>query len=118
MDDARACVAEGPAETRAWARGQIIRRFAESISSVNWDHVELYRHSDRWWPRLRVDMPHLDSLKRERFEPIIRRARDVAHLEALLDEDSQGAAQETDPVLGGEHQLALPSDGPGGKDRN
>ena len=115
MDDARACLAEGPAETRAWARGQIIRKFAESISSVNWDHVELYRNTDRWWPRLRVEMPHLDSLNRQSFEPIIQRARDVTQLEELLQQNIQGTAQQSDPMGDVAHQLALPADDSGNR---
>ncbi len=110
MDDARACLVDGPAETRAWARGQIIRKFAEQISNVNWDHVELHRNRDRWWPRLRVEMPLLDSLNRETFGPIIRRAQDVAQLGELLREDAAGAAQDSDPVMSVAHQIAVPGD--------
>jgi pup-ligase protein len=117
-DDALMCLKDGPVETRAWARGQLIRRFSESISSVNWDHVELHRTTNRWGPRLRVEMPHLDSLNRQIFEPIIRRARDVLHLEELLKHNTQGAAHEVDPIVDVSHQLALPSDPAGAKHRN
>jgi hypothetical protein len=109
-DDVQRCLVEAPTETRAWARGQIIRKFAGQISSVDWDHVELYRSRDRWWPRLRVEMPRLDSLDRQTFGPIIERARDVAQLGELLEQNTRGAAQESDPVMDVADQLAVPAD--------
>lgn len=110
MDEARACLTEAPVETRAWARGQLIRNFSEQISDVNWDHVELYRNRDRWGSRLRVDMPLLSGLNRETFGPIIRRARDVRQLEALLREDAAGAARDSDPVMNVARQIVVPGD--------
>jgi hypothetical protein len=110
IDEARACLTDGPVQTRAWARGQIIQKFADQISDVNWDHVELYRNRDRWWPRLRVDMPRLDSLNRETFGPIIGRAQDVSQLAVLLQQKVAGAAHDSDPVMNVSRQLVVPGD--------
>ncbi len=110
IDDARACLLEGPAETRAWARGQLIRKFSEKISSVNWDHVELYRRPDSWWPRLRIDMPHAESMNRQQFEPIIEQAENVAHLGSLLKRNPQGSAHQASTDVGNAHPLAVPVD--------
>ena len=109
-EDAWACVAAPPEETRAWGRGQIIRKLGSHISSVNWDHIELYQHPDRWWPRLRVKMPQLDSLNRQSFEPIIECVEDVAQLGTLLEQNTQGAANETDPLMDVAHEVALPDE--------
>src|SRR5262249_17809885 len=43
MDDARAALVEGPAESRDWGRGQVIRRWGESIADVDWGYVEVRR---------------------------------------------------------------------------
>lgn len=107
-DDAWACLDDGPENTRAWAAGRIIRKFGPSISRVNWDHVELYREADRWWPRLRVELPRLDSLSRREFEPILEQAGDVAQLADLLDAHARGATREADPLMEVADQLAAP----------
>ncbi|MBN1852628.1 MAG: proteasome accessory factor PafA2 family protein [Pirellulales bacterium] len=111
MQNAWACLADGPVETCAWARGRIIRKFSKHISNVNWDYVELYRNRNRWWPRLRIDMPRIDSLNQETFGPIIQSAQSVAELGVLVDANTPRSAQDSDPVMDLSGQLAVPGDG-------
>jgi proteasome accessory factor A len=106
IDDAVACLKAPPAGTRAWARGKLIERFGDDISDVNWSQVELRRGAGRWGPRLRIEMPELDSLNRGRFEGIIDRAADVAELEDLLEDDQH---RQSDPLDNVTDYLASPA---------
>jgi proteasome accessory factor A len=101
---AEGCLKAPPPESRAWGRGQLIRRFVNSINNVDWDRVDLNRSGERWSPRLRVELPHLDSLCRAQFEPVLRRARDVDHLKEMLDE---GQCDDTDPLEDITERLAI-----------
>lgn len=92
---AEGCLKSPPAESRAWGRGHLIRRFANQITNVDWDRVDLRRGGERWSPRLRIELPQLDSLCRAQFEPVIRRARDAEHLEGLLED---GQCDDADPL--------------------
>jgi proteasome accessory factor A len=106
LDDAQACLNSPPPESRAWARGELVRKFADDIRDVNWSCVELHRPGGgRWSRRLTIELPHLDSLRRERFAPLLNAARDVEHLERLLDEEQRG---ESDPIENVTPHLATP----------
>ena len=105
--DVEACLDDGPQDNRGWARGQLIRRFRDEITDVDWSYVELRRSADRWGPRLRVTMPRPSSLSRARFESILQRAQDPCHLAALLREQSEELAEDSNPMRDIRSQLAL-----------
>lgn len=82
------CLVHPPAESRAWGRGQLIRRFSGSILDVDWGYVDLRDSPRSVWGgsrRASIDMPDLGGFTSAAFGPLVRRARDVEHLTALLD---------------------------------
>ena len=103
-----ACLADGPIANRGYGRGRLIQSFSDSITDIDWSYVELRRDDDRWSPRLRIDMPNPASLARERIDPILARAGDVAQLEALLDQQEQVPTSQADPIRDIQSQLATP----------
>jgi hypothetical protein len=109
--DAQACLQEGPRESRDWGRGQIIRRFADQVLDVDWDFVDLRSGEGRWSPRLRVEMPHLDSLNKEQFAHTIQEAEDPEHLFKLLAGESERHTRESDPLEEVTRQLAASPEG-------
>jgi proteasome accessory factor A len=105
-EDAEAALNEAPPESRAWGRGQLIQRFSDEISDINWSYVDLYRGGGRWGRRLRIDTPHLDRMNRVEFEPIIKTVRDLDHLEDLLEDDE---CDDRDPLENVTEHLATPA---------
>lgn len=95
-DAVTACLADGPPESRDWARGRLVRRFRHDIADMDWSYVQLNRTRDFWSSRLRIELPRLDSMNRASFEALIENAADVAHLEELLQRNA--AAHQVDPV--------------------
>jgi hypothetical protein len=83
-DDAEACLIAGPQESRDWGRGRIIERFYDDIADVDWSYVELRSGEGLWSPRLRIEMPQLDTLSKRRSQEIIEAATDPQHLSQLL----------------------------------
>jgi proteasome accessory factor A len=104
--DAEAAVVEPPADSRAWARGKIIERFADDVADVEWDRVELETDRDRWSPQIRIALGQLDGMTQQRFAPILAQARDAEHLAKLLERASRGVADVTDPIIDLPHKLA------------
>lgn len=104
--DVDACLHEGPAESRAWGRGQLIGQFHEFITDVNWSQVELRCEDSRWGRRLRVPLSRLDSLSKAEFQPILDQVTSVSELEERLEEDEGLASEESDPMLEIQNQLA------------
>ncbi|MCO6456008.1 MAG: proteasome accessory factor PafA2 family protein [Pirellulaceae bacterium] len=98
LADAEACLKDGPAESRDWGRGKLLRRFASDVIDVDWGYVELRETSDPWAPRLRINLPHLDSLNREQCEPLLRDAHTPRQLIEHLRSRHAGDMRETDPV--------------------
>jgi hypothetical protein len=113
MSAARALLVEGPAESRAWGRGQLIRHFADDITDIDWGYIELRRSSGRWRPRLRIGMPRLESLNRNELEPIVAVARTVEQLEALLADHPSSAVSQRDPVMEINTQLIVAGESTG-----
>ena len=107
LSDARECLAEGPAESRDWGRGRIIDKFHDYVSDVDWSYISLTSGEDRWSPRLRIDMPHLDSLNKAQFAGLIDAAADPAQLGQVLNAQEAGATQRTDPLDNIHRQLAV-----------
>ena len=89
------CVRQAPSEGRGWARGQLIRRFCDQISDINWDHVELRSGADRWSPRVRVEMPDPESLSRDEFAAVLDQAHDVHELISRLAQRRSNGTQVT-----------------------
>jgi len=89
-----AFLVDGPPETRAWARGRLIRRFGAQLTAVDWSRLELRLADARWSSRLRIALPSMTSLDRASFEPIVEAARDVPELARLL-ERASGVETET-----------------------
>ena len=110
LDDARACLRDGPDESRAFGRGRLVRKFAGRITGIDWSWVELARGDDRWAPRLRLSMPALDSLSRARFEAVVDAAESVDELEALLARELEGVGETDDPLRDVPSRLAAPYD--------
>jgi hypothetical protein len=108
------CLRAGPAESRDWARGQIIGRFFDRVVDVDWDFVELRSTDGRWNPRLRIELPRPDSLRRDRFGHIIQAAEHPRQLGELLAEQSEPYARPSDPLHDVSRQLALPDEPPRG----
>ena len=99
-----------PPESRAWGRAMVIRRFYDRIAAVGWDHVELSRNAagSRWSPRLKIALPHLQSLNRAELEPILSQAGDVDDLERLLRQ--RNLAAESDHLMEISTQLIVPDE--------
>lgn len=98
LDEARASLIRGPAESRDWGRGRLIDKFYDDVSAVDWSYVELRLGSDRWSARQRIDFPHLDSLNQSQFASLIEAACDPIHLCQLLDAQTLGTTRRTDPL--------------------
>lgn len=107
LDDARACLAEGPVESRDWGRGRIIDKFYDYVSDVDWSYIALTSGDDRWSPRLRIDMPQLDSLNKAQFAGQLQAAVDPAHLSQLLNSQAGSVAWKSDPLDDIPRQLAV-----------
>lgn len=84
MERAEKCLVQPPPESRAWGRGQLIKRFQGQVVDVNWGCVEVRSATRRWNSWTSIDMPHLDDMNRESLGPLLRRANDVDHLRRLL----------------------------------
>jgi hypothetical protein len=96
--DAEACLMQGPAESRDWGRGRIIDKFFESVADVDWSFVDLRSDEDRWSPRLRIEMPSLDSLNKSRCESLIEAATDPVQLSQWLVDRTGGVVRQADPL--------------------
>ena len=107
LDEAEACIVQGPAESRAWGRGRIIQQFFDDVTDVNWGYVELQKDGTLWSPRLKIEMPLLDSLNRSAFEPLIEKADSVIQLERLLKSALDSADQDSDSMLDSTPEPAL-----------
>lgn len=105
LEDARACLLNGPAESRAWMRGQLIQRFASLITSVNWDALEFQRERCFWDARLKIELPQLDSLNRDQAARLLQESPTLAELEQTLSERHPNV-RFTDPLLDIADQLA------------
>lgn len=105
--DVERCLYDGPEGTRAWARGRLVQKFHRWITAIDWSYVEFRRTDSRWSPRLRVEMPRLDSLARAEFEPVWDASWSVQDLEVLMCEERKPATTESDPVLQITDQLAV-----------
>ena len=101
-------VRQAPSDGRGWARGQLIQRFCDQISDVNWDHVELRCGLDRWSPRVRVEMPDPESLSRAEFAAVLDRSHDVHELIRRLSRPRGSGTDVTDvdPLVSMPHYLA------------
>ena len=109
IDQAKACLKQGPVDSRDWGRGQIIRRFYEYIESVDWSYISLRSDNGRWSPRLRIDLPTLQSLNKAAFESILAHATDPATLYQLLIDCPQTQLHENNPLDDPTNQLAVVS---------
>lgn len=98
LDDARARLAEGPAESRDWVRGRILDKFYDFVSDVDWSYVDLTSGEDRWSPRLRIDLSRLDRCNKAQFAGLIDAAANPAQLGQLLNAQADGATRRTDPM--------------------
>jgi proteasome accessory factor A len=98
ISDADACLIEPPVDSRAWARGTLLERFFHDVTDMAWERIELRQGTDRWSPRLEINLPRLDSLRKTALEPLLGQARDVADLKELLGRSYQGAAKQTTSV--------------------
>jgi len=108
--DAVACLAEGPAESRDWGRGRIIDRFFDSVTDVDWSYVDLRVDAQHWSPRLRIEMPSLDSLSKDRCGTLIDTAADAVQLSQRLADRTGSVVRHADPLDDISHQVAS---GPG-----
>ncbi len=107
IEDAEACLVEGPPESRDWGRGRIIDKFFDQVADADWGFVDLKSGEGIWSPRLRVEMPQLDSLNKVQFQPIIEAAVDPEHLGDLLTEGNDAETRQTDPVDDITRELAV-----------
>ncbi|MBC8875239.1 MAG: proteasome accessory factor PafA2 family protein [Planctomycetes bacterium] len=107
IEDAEACLVEGPLESRDWGRGRIIDKFFDQVADVDWGFVDLRSGDGLWSPRLRVELPQLDSLNKQQFETIIRSAVDPEHLSQLLINGTDAETRQTDPVDDITRELAI-----------
>lgn len=107
LDEVKACLVSAPSDSRAWGRGELIRRFHAHISDVDWGRVELRCGPDRWGPRLTIDMPRIDRHTQADFQPILSQATDVEQLGVLMSSPQrEPVARRTDPLVDIPRQLA------------
>lgn len=69
--------ANPPSATRAYFRGEIIKKFGEVINSANWDSISVNTDGDK---RLLISMSELDDLNKEIAQPLIASAQTVDEL--------------------------------------
>ncbi|SOC54452.1 depupylase/deamidase Dop [Ornithinimicrobium cerasi] len=87
VDDAAiaAAVAEPPADTRAWFRGEVVRRFGTDVRAASWDSVVLLDERGRV---RRVQLPEPTSATREQTAALLdRHTRTASLLTELVSED-------------------------------
>ncbi len=94
---ADACLVQPPPESRAWGRGQLIKRFREQVADVNWSRVEIRETPSYWSSRVLIDMPHLDDMNRQTLGPLLRRADDAFHLHRMLQQPKRDSVA-TSPI--------------------
>jgi hypothetical protein len=111
LADAQACLRDGPASNRGWARGRLIQQFHDAISDVDWGFVELRHGADRWARRLRVELPRTDSLNRAELAPLLAQVASVADLAAVLGDQAIPLARERYPIDDVRALLAIPEAG-------
>lgn len=98
LADADACLSTAPADSRAWGRGEMIRRFRAHVTDVDWGSVELKTKPDRWSQRLKIEMPRLDEFTRDDLGPVLDQVDSMHQLsESLVVEGRQPRARRTDP---------------------
>jgi hypothetical protein len=107
--DAESCLTNGPPQSRDWGRGRLIQKFLDAVRDVDWQYVDFGRSGDAWSPRLRIDLPRLDSLNRQ-FEPLIDAAADPQQLGRMLEHRNVAAARDVDPLEDMSNQLSVSSD--------
>ncbi|MCK7637054.1 depupylase/deamidase Dop [Corynebacterium pygosceleis] len=73
-----------PTDTRAFFRGEIMRRWPDQVLAASWDTVVV--SGDRVTGHHRLRMPELDCLTRERCGDLFDRASDAAELLRLVDD--------------------------------
>lgn len=107
-DDVQQALEAAPSNTRAWGRGALISKFHDSVTAVDWDHVELRREgvTSRWGQHVKIALSRIESLNRVEFEQILTEARSVDELEDLLEQ--RDFVHQTDPAMDITSQLALP----------
>jgi hypothetical protein len=105
-----AALAAPPANTRDAVRGRILARFADDVSDVDWSYVELRESGDRWGPRVRIDLPHLDHASCADVGRVVEQAQSVEELARALKRLS--AARSRDPLDDFLGDLARPEHGP------
>ena len=98
-----------PADTRDAVRGRIIERFPDAISDMDWGRVELRETNDRWGPRVRIELPHLDHARCAALGTVVESAAGVEHLSRGLTESRDGRMR--DPVDDLADDLDLPDRG-------
>jgi hypothetical protein len=86
MADVKAGWSIPPHDTRDYARGRLIELFADQITDVDWSYVEVRRCHSNWGSRVRIDLPHLDSLNRSQFDALLNASCDLNELIDRLDE--------------------------------
>jgi hypothetical protein len=99
-----------PGNTRDVVRGRILARFADAVSDADWSYVELRETTDRWGPRVRIDLPHLDHASCAAVGAIVERAGSVTEL--ARDLKGLNAAWSRDPLDDFTRDLDLPDGGP------
>jgi proteasome accessory factor A len=103
-----AALEDGPEDARGWARGRLIRAFPELIARVDWHALELQRTPNAWGPRLRIELPHLWSLRRSVLEPLLRDVHDIAELERAVARQVEAPTRSRDPLDDLGPELDLP----------
>lgn len=98
LSDAESCMREPPVESRDWGRGKLLSRFFDQVLDVDWSYLELRSAPGRWSPRVRIDMPHLDSLNKQQFTAAMCSTTEPRQLAELLAENGDASAQETNPL--------------------
>ena len=74
---------------------------------VDWGYVELRSSGDRWSPRHRIELPHMDSLNKKQFLETINAAEDADHLRTLLARENSSYTRKADPLDDVVNQLAI-----------
>lgn len=95
-----------PPDTRAWTRGELLRRGGHEVDDVDWDRVRFKTHDRDGNTRYRVvDLPDPAGFSREEMEPIFRDSLSLGEILGRLGattEPTHGRRDETwSPFHGG-----------------
>lgn len=96
LDQVDATLVDGPADSRAWGRGQLVKHFCDDIVGIDWSYVDFAGAEG-----VRIDMPHTGSHSRADFGRAVQQAIDAGRVDRLLSNEgalTMGSLRRPSPI--------------------